>query len=310
MTVLVLGGCGFIGSHVVDALLAEGRTVRVLGRSPERFRAPLPGVEYLFGSYDDPALLARALTGCEAVFHLVSSTFPGTAPPAADVRGNLLGTLAVMEVMRDAKVRRLLFISSGGTVYGIPEHVPIPEDHPLRPIGSYGIVKVAIESYLWMYRAAHGLSPVVLRPSNPYGARQGHLGVQGVVATLMDRAITGLPMTVWGDGTVVRDFVDVRDVADLAVRAGLSEVEGTFNVGSGVGTSVNDLIEAVRDVTGRPLNVEYAEGRGVDVPVSVLDCSAARTAFGWQARYGIREGLDQVWRWRQVLATSGPVRST
>jgi UDP-glucose 4-epimerase len=155
MKALVIGGCGFIGSHVVDALLASGASVRVFDRQHERFRPPLRGVEYCIGDFADKMAVAEALTGMDTVLHLVSSTFPGTAnlAPAIDVRDNLINTLGLLDLMVEMRIPRLLFLSSGGTVYGAPDRVPVPEDHPLRPINSYGIVKVAIEHYLEMYDA-------------------------------------------------------------------------------------------------------------------------------------------------------------
>jgi len=179
MRVLVLGGCGFIGSHVVDALMDRGNSVGVFDRGPERFRAPVPKVDYHFGDFTEKSALLEAMSGADAVVHLVSTTFPGTANHDApgDVAGNLLGTLGVLDAMVSLGVRRIIYLSSGGTVYGVPEVEPIPEDHPLRPINSYGIVKVAIEHYLELYRRSYGLSTLAIRPENPFGPWQGHDGV-------------------------------------------------------------------------------------------------------------------------------------
>lgn len=182
MKALVLGGCGFIGSHLVDRLLASGHKVRVLDRAPELYRAPIANVDYRFGDFADAPLLAEALEGIEVVYHLISTTVPPTSnlDPVADVEGNLINTLRLLQLMVQKNIPKIVFLSSGGTVYGIPETVPIPESHPLRPICSYGVVKVAIENYFQMFHQLHGLVYVVLRASNPYGERQGHAGVQGV----------------------------------------------------------------------------------------------------------------------------------
>ena len=184
----------------------RGHGVRVFDRQAERFRAPLARVDYRFGDFSDRMALAEAMTGVDAVFHLVSTTFPGTADldPKTDVRDNLIGTLHLIETMLSLNVNRLLFLSSGGTVYGIPDQVPIPETHPLRPVSSYGIVKAAIEHYLEAYRRSRGLSPVIIRASNPYGPRQGHSGVQGVISTFLSRIAAGEAIEIWGDGTVVQ----------------------------------------------------------------------------------------------------------
>lgn len=299
MRVLVIGGNGFIGSHIVDALLRMGHTVRVFDRHPEYFRALLPAVDYHYGDFRDRMSLAGALIGIDAVFHLVSTTFPGTADldPKADVRENLIGTLELVETLLGLQITRLLFISSGGTVYGVPEQVPVPETHPLRPINSYGIVKAAIEQYIESYRRTSGLSPIIIRASNPFGPRQGHTGVQGVVSTFLNRIARGEEIEIWGDGSVVRDFVDVRDLAELCALAGTSGREGTYNAGSGVGTSLNRLLEVIREVTGKEVQPRYRPARLIDVPVSLLDCTRARQDFGWAPNRSLSEGLENTWRW-------------
>ncbi len=299
MKVLVLGGNGFIGSHVVDALLLQGHTVRVFDRQPERFRAPLAGVDYRFGSFADRMAVIDALAGTEAVLHLVSTTFPGTADldPRTDVQDNLLNTISLLDSMQSLGIRRLLFLSSGGTVYGIPESVPIPESHPLRPISSYGIVKVAIEHYLEMYRRTRGLSPLIIRASNPYGPRQANVGVQGVISTFLRRVKTGDAIEVWGDGQIMRDYIHVADLAALCATATKGPVEGTFNAGSGVGITVNEIIARVAEVTGSAVAPVYKPGRAIDVPRSVLDVHQAKEVFGWQAQTGLRDGMAQTWDW-------------
>ena len=191
MKLLVIGGCGFIGSHVVDKLLTYGHSVRVFDRQGERFRASLPGVDYCFGDFADRMALVEALSGVDVVYHLLSTTVPGTADldPKTDVHDNLVGTINLLDSMERLGLVRILFLSSGGTVYGIPDTIPIPETHPLRPINSYGIVKATIEHYLQMYRRTRGLSPIIVRASNPYGPRQAHSGVQGVVSTFLRRIL-------------------------------------------------------------------------------------------------------------------------
>jgi UDP-glucose 4-epimerase len=299
MKVLVIGGSGFIGSHVVDKLLAYRHSVRVFDRRPERFRAPLTGVDYRFGEFADEMTLVEALSGIDVVYHLVSTTVPGTADldPKTDVRDNLIGTINLLESMQRLGLSRILFLSSGGTVYGIPEVVPIPETQALRPINSYGIVKAAIEHYLEMYRRTRGFSPVIVRASNPFGPRQTHSGVQGVISTFLRQILTGQPLEIWGDGAVVRDYLEVSDLAELCVRAGTSDREGAYNAGSGHGLSVNDVVEAVRKVTGADVKVIYKPARPVDVSRSVLDCSRAKNDFGWECETGFDSGLSNTWNW-------------
>ena len=239
----MIGGSGFIGSHVVDKLLAHSHSVRVFARQPQRFRPALPGVvQYHFGDFADRMALVEAVAGVDAVFHLRSTTVPGTGDldPEVDIRDNLIGTINLLELMDRLGVRRILFVSSGGTVYGVPEILLIPESHPLRPLGSYGIVKVTIEHYLDMYRRLHGFFPIVIRASNPFGPRQAHSGVQGVVSTFLRRIAAREPIETWGDG-VVRDYFAVQDLAEFSVLAGTSARQGVYNAGSGRGASINQI---------------------------------------------------------------------
>lgn len=304
MKVLVIGGCGFIGSHVVDALLARGASVRVLDRGKEQFRDPFPSVEYVQGDFSDSSLINEALIGMDGVIHLASTTVPSTSnlDPIADITGNLIGTMKLIEGMRAIGVKNLVYSSSGGTVYGIPKTNPIPEDHALHPISSYGIVKAAIENYLFMENHLHGLRYCALRASNPYGPRQGHRGVQGVIGTYLWRIAKNEPIEVWGDGSAVRDFIYVTDLAELCVSALHSQACGVFNAGSGQGASVLDMIEMVQKTTGQDLTPVFKPGRAFDVPRAVLDITRARTTFDWAPEFDLQNGIDRSWDWvlRQI----------
>lgn len=299
MRALVLGGHGFIGSHLVDVLLAEGARVRVFDRAPERYRPALPGVDFMQADWGDTAVLAEALADVDTVFHLISTTVPGTSnlDPIGDIQSNLVHTVRLLELMRAAGVRRMVYLSSGGTVYGIPERDPVSEDHPLRPISSYGIVKVAIENYLFMEQQLHGLQPAILRASNPYGPRQGHGGVQGVIGTFLWKLAQGEPIQLWGDGSIVRDFIHVRDLARLCERVARNGSTGCFNAGSGQGRSIAEIIDTLGAVIGRPLEPVRKPGRGFDVPRVVLDIDKVRQATGWKPEIGLQEGIRETWEW-------------
>lgn len=304
MKVLVLGGCGFIGSHVVDSLLAKGLKVRVFDRGPERFRPPIPQVEYVHADFRDLTTILDTLTDIDVVMHLVSATVPGTAAldPQADVRDNLVPTISLLEAMSKSKVRKLVYISSGGTVYGIPETVPTKETNPLRPVSAYGIVKVAIEQYIQLYAREREIAATILRPSNPYGPRQGHTGLQGVVGTFLQRALNDEPIQVWGDGSVVRDYLYVSDLADLCARCTVSDTTGIFNAGYGEGLTINEVIDQIRATTGKVVPVTYLEGRKLDVPVSILDIAAARKSFGWSPGTNFVTGVASHWEWLKSVS--------
>jgi UDP-glucose 4-epimerase len=296
---LVLGGNGFIGSHVVDQLLAKGHSVRVFDQIMEKFRPRLPGVDYRIAGLDNTPLLSEALEGIDVVFHLISTTVPSTSnkDPVFDIETNLVATVRLLNLIRESSVNRVVFLSSGGTVYGNPNCTPIPESHPLRPLCSYGVVKVAIENYLQMYHQLNGLEYVILRASNPYGERQGHAGVQGVIGTFMERVHTDQVIEIWGDGNVVRDFIYAGDLAELCVLAGNADITGIFNAGSGEGSSINQIVNSLSNVTGRKIDPVYREGRSYDVSSVVLDSTKARAAFGWSPKTGLKDGLDRSWKW-------------
>lgn len=299
MRFLVLGGCGFIGSHVVDRLLETGHTVRVVARRPEALRAPLADVDYRWADCRDADVLSDALDGCDGVIHAFSATTPGSGDrnPQLDVEQNLVSALTLLDLMTKAQVRRLVYLSSGGMVYGRPEVVPTPETQPLRPLSSYGIVKVAVESYIGMYARDRGLMPVIVRPSNTYGERQGSNGADGAVSVLMRRALTGDRFEVWGDGSVVRDYLHVSDLARLCLLAAESNVTGIFNAGSGRGSSLRTLIDLVAEVSGRSFPVSYSDARSLDVPQSILDVTAAKQTFGWVPEVSLKAGLRRTWDW-------------
>lgn len=302
MRFLVLGGRGFIGSHVVDQLVLAGHGVRIVTRRPEAARCPVPGVEYVLGDCRDARLLAASLNGIDGVLHMFSATTPGSGnlDPTYDVEQNLLSALTLLDEMGRAGVRRLVYLSSGGAVYGHPESIPIPESHPLRPIGSYGIVKVAVESYIGLFARDRGLLPAIIRPSNAYGERQGRNCAHGVVSVLMRRALAGGEFQVWGDGSLVRDYLHVGDLARLCRLAAESSMVGTFNAGSGLGTSLQTLIDRVMKVSGRSFPVHYSDARSFDVPENVLDIASAADAFGWEPGISLDDGLRRTWDWHRT----------
>lgn len=217
MRVLVLGGNGFIGSHVVDELLLAGHDVNIFDKNSEAWRSPLFSVRYFLGDFSDTSLLAESLQGVDVVIHLISTTIPSTSnlDPIADIQGNLSHTVRLLQLMVSFNIKRIVYLSSGGTVYGVPSISPIPETHALDPICSYGVVKAATEKYLGMFAHLHDLQPTIIRPSNPYGPRQGHQNAQGVIATFMSRILAKKKIYVWGDGTVKRDYFFVTDLAKL-----------------------------------------------------------------------------------------------
>jgi UDP-glucose 4-epimerase len=299
--ILVLGGNGFIGSHLVEALTESGQHIRVLGRAGSLRTEPLHDVDYRYADFADTASVAESLVDVDVVVHLISTTVPTTAnlDPVADIKGNLLATVRLLQQMRDVGVSRLVFLSSGGTVYGNAKSIPIAEEHERNPVSSYGIVKVAIENYIAMFSSQYGLKSLVLRVSNPYGPRQGHLGVQGVIPTFFQRIITGDEIRIWGDGSNVRDYLYITDLVSFITKSISQDLTGVFNVGSGQGVSLRDVLSLIEEISGTSANAKFLPPRGFDVQKVVLDISKARKALNWSPLVPLHEGCERYWKWAQ-----------
>lgn len=298
-TILVTGGCGFIGSHIVDGLLRKNCKVIIIDRHREVFRKANGDVTYHMGDLSDPDLLATALHGVDSVIHLASSTVPSTSNIniESDIFQNLTLTIRLLEAMKLQGVSNIVFMSSGGTVYGPSGVNLINESHPKQPISSYGIVKLTIENYLHLYKHNYGLRYCILRASNPYGPRQGNFGIQGVIATCLRNTLDGNRMEIWGDGSIVRDFIYVDDLADLCVRAVFSSQSGVFNAGSGLGVSINEVVKIIGNITNNQAMPIYKPSRNFDVQKVVLDNSLAKVTFDWAPKTDLSDGIELTWRW-------------
>ena len=292
MKVLVLGGAGFIGAHVVEGLLAEGHFVRVLDRSASSVNR---NVEFIQIDFNDVMTLSEALIGIDVVIHLVSTSVPSTSnkDPVSDVNGNLINTIRLLEVMKDSGVRKIIYFSSGGTVYGHPQKTPMEELHPTNPVCSYGIVKLAIEKYLYMYAELYGFTSIILRPSNPYGPGQRRMGVQGFIGTCINMALKGTTLTIWGDGSVIRDYVHVDDVVSATLKSLKSDQSNIFNISSGKGYSLNEIVDLVELNTHKKMDIIYKEKRDFDIPEMVLNNSKAEQILGWKPLIDINDGIAQ-----------------
>ena len=249
-------------------------------------------VEFVQGDLTEGRGVFEALQGVDLVYHLISTTVPSgsNADPISDVNSNLVGTLRLLDFMRCAGVRRIVYGSSGGTVYGNPQALPVSEAHPLQPISSYGVVKVAIENYLKIQSDLTGLTANILRISNPYGMHQTRIGSQGLIATFVAKLMREEPIEIWGDGSTVRDYVYVHDVARALLLAGQRTQSGVFNIGSGVGHSVNEVLSQVLHHTRLNGDVRYLPKRGFDVQDTFLDISRARRELGWKPQYTLEQG--------------------
>lgn len=297
MKITIFGGGGFIGSAIADRLLKDSHELRIFERprvEPYRQFTNNERVEWLTGDFMSVHDVSRAIDGVDVVLNLVSTTLPKSSndDPVYDVQTNLVSTLQLLDAMVAKHVRKIVFISSGGTVYGNPTYLPIDENHPTEPRVSYGITKLAIEKYLLLYQSLHGIKANILRVANPYGEHQRVETAQGAVGVFLSKAIQKQPLEIWGDGSVTRDYLYISDVADAFARA--VDYDGTksvFNISSGIGTSLNELIDMIEHVLGHSVVRQYRPGRAFDVPISVLDNSLARQELGWEPIIGLEEGI-------------------
>jgi UDP-glucose 4-epimerase len=302
MRALVLGGGGFIGRHLCQRLSAAGHDVLVFDR------VATPDWPSMVGDFRDRGALSTAVRGVDWVFHLIWTTLPrsSNANPSYDVESNVIATLGLLDVCVAANVRKVIFASSGGTVYGAAPTDRFGEDHPHLPICSYGITKLIVEKYLHLYHHLHGLEYVGLRVSNPYGEGQNPWGEQGAIAVFLGRLLRGQAITIFGDGGTVRDYIYIGDVADAFVKAALAGPgkERIYNIGSGIGVSLRNLLEVMRQVTGLVPQVHQLPARTMDVPRVVLDIERATRCLGWRPATPLRAGIERTWSWIQQLPST------
>ena len=310
MKALVTGGAGFIGSTLVDRLLAEGNVVDVvdnlwagsLANLAEARRTYGDQVDFHHLDVRDAALvdLFRRKQP-DVVFHLAAQADVrvSVARPLFDAEVNVLGGLNVMEGARQAGVRKVVVASSGGTIYGepAPADLPVDEAHPQRPVSPYGVAKKVVDDYLYAYRALHGLDFAALALANVYGPRQDPNGEAGVVAIFAGRLLAGEPCTIFGDGEQTRDFVYVDDVVDAFVRAADRGPGTLCNIGTGVETSVNVLYASMARAAGVTDGAVHAPARQGELARSALDPSLAAEVLGWKPTTALDDGTARVLNW-------------
>jgi UDP-glucose 4-epimerase len=299
---IVLGGGGFIGTSLCRRLVASGHRVRAFGRRC-LFPEEIKGAEWYQGDFTDAGALAGAIATFDVVFHLIHATTPQSAnlDMASDLQKNVISSIALLDLCRNLGVKRVVYVSSGGTIYGCPQQVPTPETAPTEPITAYGIGKLATEKYLGLYRHLFGLDYRVLRVANPFGPLQSTLKNQGVIATLVSRVVTGESMEIWGDGSVVRDFVYIDDVVD-ALEAVIDDHsdERIFNIGSGQGRSLREVVETIERLAGCKLDIHWKPKRSFDVPVSIVAIDRAQDMLGWVPKTPFEAGLRLTIAWWQA----------
>lgn len=296
-SILLAGGSGFIGCHLVRALTQAGAACAVADRAAN---SSLPSeTEFYCTPLSDPARLHTALLGRDTLIYLAHET--SAAPVAEQSESNLYLNLSTFQNVLDAAVgagvSTAVLFSSGGAIYGQTEPHPIGEEAPTRPISVYGKTKLAMEQVLNEASKRTGLCGIVLRPSNAYGPGQNFRGQQGIVSVGLARIAQDHAITIYGDGSAIKDYLFIDDLSSAVVALLRCEASGVFNVGSGVGISLSDLLVLLGHATGRTPNLKFEPAIPGDVHYNVLNCSKIKEAAGWQATVSMQEGIKKTWEW-------------
>jgi len=306
MNIVLFGGNGFIGSNLSEALLSKNHSVRIFDRHHSVRMLPRETqdqIDYFEGDFLNVKDVRAALKGCDVAYHLISSTLPSSSHenPSYDVESNIVPSVNFIKAAADIGINKIIFVSSGGTVYGIPQSTPIPETHPTDPICAYGISKLAIEKYLALYNRLTDINYTIVRLANPFGYYQNPLSAQGVIAVFLHKILHNEPLEIWGDGSVVRDYIWISDATDALIK--VIDYHGKhklFNLGTGAGTSLQEILLLLKDVLRQDIDYKkFPQGRPIDVPVNILDINLIKNELNWQPTTSLRTGILNFLEWMQ-----------
>ncbi len=303
---IIFGGNGFLGSHLAANLVSKDVAVKVfdIDSKPSSFLMPLINkINYIPGDFLNTSDYEPHLEGVDSVFHYISTTSPKTSSknPIYDIETNLMGSIQLLKSCVKKKVIKVIYPSSGGTIYGLNPALPSSEQSPADPPNPYAITKFAVENYLKLFYHDYGLDYLVLRYSNPYGEGQNLLKEQGVVASFLEKLYQQQLPVILGDGTSVRDYIYIDDAIEATVRLSLKNTrDKIFNIGSGTGVSLNELYATILTVTGKKITPQYIKSKAhVYVPKIFLDISRVTHELDWKPGVSLAQGLRKTWNWIQ-----------
>ena len=301
MKIILLGAAGFSGTNlVIDLANNPENEITVVDRERSYFKVlenmHLPHLNIIESDLTMDSNYEKLVNGQDLVYHLISTTVPTTSNQqiAEELKGNVVLSANLFEACVHQDVKKVVFLSSGGTVYGRESRCPIDEKTPTNPITSYGIQKVSIEKLLYLYNYMYGLDYRIIRLTNPYGPYQRPNGILGAVTTFTYKALRGEEIVVYGDGSVVRDFIYIDDaVRGIQRIVNGDEKHHTFNLGCGYGTSIKQVLETIEKALGIQVKIKYTEARKVDVPVNYLDIGRYEKAYGRLNPISLEEGIKK-----------------
>jgi len=299
----VIGGGGFIGAYLIDALIASGREVFVLGRKPQPSLPIHAKASYAQCDYANRELLRSQIKYVDEIIDLAYATVPQTSflDPIFDLQSNLPSSVGLLEeALNVGQLKTILYVSSGGTVYGQVSQLPITEETPTSPLSPYGITKLTVERYMLMYHKLHNLPAVVVRPANAYGKGQKPFTGQGFIATAMGATLQRKPATIFGENGTVRDYVHVKDVAS-GILAALNHGQkgNVYNIGSGLGRNNREILAQIDQISkpeGFEVSIEVQNSRAFDVPANVLNFGKLLACSGWLPKVDFNEGVAEMWQ--------------
>ncbi|MCD6232864.1 SDR family oxidoreductase [bacterium] len=301
MKILVTGGCGFIGSHLTDKLIAGGHQVVVIDNLSTGKKENLnPRADFHNLDICDSKISQIFQTeNPEIVFHLAAQidVRQSVKNPISDAKINILGSLNLLGNCQNAGVKKVIFASTGGAIYGDTDVIPTPENHLEKPESPYGICKLTVEKYLHFYKKTYGLNSVILRFANVYGPRQNSEGEAGAIAIFCDKMLKNEEVIINGDGEQTRDFVFVNDVVEAALLAMEKEKSGIYNIGTAKETSINEIFKRIKELTNSNCQEIHGPAKPGEQKRSCLDYSLAKKELGWRPKYSLEEGLKETTKW-------------